>query len=69
MSKVYQDDEWKWAEEEPVKRTGIPSPTRAEMQARVDTYYGQGRIELEEWRRRTNELSDVEKWDQHGRIK
>ena len=62
MSKVYEGEEW--------KRVVTPSPrrTRAQEQRRIDTEYCNGRMELDEWKRRTDELSEVSKWTAEGRV-
>lgn len=62
MSKVYDGDEWKRVEA-PEDR-----PTRAYEQRRINAEYCNGRMDRAEWRRRSDELSDPEKWTAGGRI-
>ena len=62
MSKIFEGDEWKYAKAPEFK------PTRAQEQARIDTEYCNGRMERDEWLRRTDELSDVSKWTATGKI-
>lgn len=64
MSKVYEGDEWKRAANEPVK-----GRTRAQEQEYVNTEFCNGRMELAEWRRRTDELSEPTRWSTAGKIK
>lgn len=60
--KVYHGDEWKNADSKTTSRT------REAKQAWVNTEYANGRMELSEWRRRTDELSDPTKWTIQGRV-
>ncbi len=67
MSKVYEGDNWKYAEDEPQKAVEKPR-TRAEEQAHIDNLYGMKCMTREEWSRRTNELSNLYKRSAAGRI-
>jgi hypothetical protein len=62
MSKIYEGEEWKNV------KTPVSKPTRAEEQARINTEYCNGRMSREEWLRRTDELSDLLKWNARGRL-
>jgi hypothetical protein len=43
--------------------------TRAQEQARLDSDALLGRITLEEWRKKTDELSDIKTWVAGGKVK
>jgi len=45
------------------------NPTRNQEQIRIDTEYARSRMSWEEWRERTEELSNSQKWDAKGRVK
>jgi len=62
MSEIYSGDEW--------KRVKSPEdkPTRAQEQSRIDIEYCNGRMERDEWIKRTDELSDISKWNASGKI-
>ena len=62
MSKIYEGEEWKTV------KTPEWKPTRAQEQARINTEYCNGRMERDEWARRTDELSEVSKWTSAGKI-
>lgn len=57
MSAVYEGDDY--------KRVPHESPSRAEMQARIDREYANGELDVEEWRRGTDHLSAC---DSRGRV-
>lgn len=64
---VYEGDEWKHkAKPEPIS---TKSRTRAAEQEFVNTEFCNGRITLDEWRRRTDELSEPTKWSASGRVR
>lgn len=62
MSKVYEGDERKRCGGKEAGRT------RAAEQAHIDTEFCNGRMSREEWRKRTDELSELTKWSVSGRI-
>lgn len=41
---------------------------RKEEQAHQNNLYATGKIELNEWRKKTDELSDIDKWNAKGMI-
>jgi hypothetical protein len=45
-----------------------PNRTRAEEQRHINTLRVEGKIEQEEWRKRTDELSDCARWVASGRV-
>lgn len=55
MSEVLEGDEWK-RQREPQQR--IRRLTRAELQTAINRDYAEGRLELEDWRALTEELSE-----------
>jgi len=60
----YEGDEWKNAD-----NGGPATRTREAEQAHINTEYANGRMELSEWRKRTDELSEPTKWVTSGKIK
>lgn len=61
---MLEGEEWKHKAE---PRPSMPRRTRAEEQARVDTEYCNGRMTLDDWRARSDELSDPSQWCARGR--
>lgn len=59
MSAVYRDDKWKCA------CNDDESPSRADLQVRIDRQYAAGELNVEEWRRGTEHLSAC---DYRGRV-
>jgi len=60
----YEGDEWKHAD------SGKPTGrTRAAEQAHINIEYANGRMELSEWQKRSDELSEPLKWVASGKIK
>jgi hypothetical protein len=51
-----------------VPRMSEPNRTRAEEQRHINTLRVEGKIEQEEWRKRTDELSDCARWVASGRV-
>jgi hypothetical protein len=45
-----------------------PDRTRAEEQRHINTLRVEGKLEQEEWRKRTDELSDCARWVASGRV-
>ena len=66
-SKIYHDREWLHADDAP--RPADKPPTRAEMQRRINTLYGQGKITHAEWSGTTDQLSNSGKWTAAGAVK
>lgn len=58
MSQVHEDDSWKHAKEPPARIEKRHLLTRAELQAKFDEDYASKRITLEDWRWKTDVLSD-----------
>jgi hypothetical protein len=61
--KTYHDDEWKC-----IPHTPEAKPTRAEEQERIDTEFSSGRMERDEWRQLTDEMSNPLKWTASGKL-
>ena len=45
-----------------------PNRTRAEEQRRINDLYIDGKLTRDEWREKTDELSDLGRWTSKGRV-
>jgi len=64
MSDVLSGDDWK--KENPVKKTLMIS--RHDAQVKIDNDFVFGRIGIQQWLKKTDELSEPLKWNKEGII-
>lgn len=62
---IYHGDEWRLPR---LEHKIFKGRTREQEQSFIDTELCNGRMRLSDWRAKTDELSELTKWTQHGRV-